>query len=154
MESSAGWLHSVPSSLCPPRSALSLLRCSEPCCPGWNLEPVSKLAFLTWQRMMRLVGNLPYPFFVKHQSWCLTLNPGRSREGEMQGRTEISAGWICAFLWCDCLGLVFSSGSDRMAKILVFFPFVFLVISMTCKWKFFSSLFVSGKGCIKEKSSV
>lgn len=88
----------VPSSLSPPCSVMSLLWCSEPCCPGWNLETVSKLVFLTWQHMMRLVGNLPYPFFVKHQSWCLTLNPG-IRTGRVKCRVEptISAECFCGF---------------------------------------------------------
>lgn len=121
----------VPSSLSPPCLAVSLVWCFEPCCPGWNLETVSKLVFLTWQHMMRLVGNLPYPFFVKHQSWCLTLNLG-TRTGRVKRTVElkISTGWLCAFFCSYCLWLILSSCGDRMTEILLFL-FIFYVISVT-----------------------
>lgn len=115
----------VPSSLSPPCLVMSLVWCFEPCCPGWNLDTVSKLVFLTWQHMMRLVGNLPYPFFVKHQSWCLTLNPG-TRTGRVKCTAElrISAGCLCAFFCSYCLWLILRSCGDRMTEILLF-PFIF-----------------------------
>lgn len=121
----------VPSSLSPPCLVMSLVWCFEPCCPGWNLETVSKLVFLTWQHTMRLVGNLPYPFLVKHQSWCLTPNPG-IRTGRVKCMVElkVSAGCLCAFFCSYCLWLMLRSCSDGKTEILLF-PFVFQVISMT-----------------------
>lgn len=115
----------VPSSLSPARSVMSLVWCSEPCCPGWNLEPVSKFVFLTWQHTLRLVGNLPYPFFVKHRAWWLTLNPGGTT-GTVKCTAELerSAGCLCAFFCSHCLWLIPSSCGDRMTGILLF-PFVF-----------------------------
>ena len=115
----------TPSSLSPPRVVMALVWCFEPCCPGWCLETVSKLVFLTWQPMMRLVGNLPYPFFVKPRGWCLTLSPGtRGRGVKSTLEPKVSAGCLCAVFCGYCLWLILSSCGDRMTESLPF-PFIF-----------------------------
>lgn len=67
-------------------------------------------------------GQCAASLFCQTSELVSDTESGKEQGGEMQGGTGICAGWVGAILWCDCLGLVFGSGSDRMAKIWGFFP--------------------------------
>lgn len=147
--------NNFPRPLQPLPSTLSYVTvwCSEPCCPGWNLKPVSKLVFLTWQHRLRLVGNLPYPFFVKPRSWCLTLNPGGTT-GRVKCTAELerSAGCLSACSCIYCLWLIPASCGDRMMGVLLF-P-VLSDLRDLIRVKFSTTFFYQVLICLQVKNSV
>lgn len=99
-------------------------------------------------------GQCAASLFCQTSELVSDTESGKEQGGEMQGGMGICAGGLArssgviAWGWCSVLAEI------EWQRFGAFFPFVFLVISVTCKWKLFSSLFLSGRVCIQGKSSV